>query len=447
MAIKRWLGAAQDIQQHHTWTITGTWATGDTTTWTINDKSLILTLGTDVAVADVAAEIVAMINAASAAAGRVGTLDETRNFGGQEFPEWTEVVASSSGAVLTLKCTAGIPVTIAATENTAGTGAVGSATVVAAATGKNFFNDPANWSGGSLPVDDDILLFDQGSIDVKYGMENTGGSQIDDLSLIRTNGYSGNIGLPPIHGSGASAYVEYRPRYLHLPADGGTQGIQVGDQDSPIEAAGFTYIDLGLASSSSLQIYIYDAPPLSETDGYPVRFINGNPAQLNAYKGGVSVGNDSFGNPISLSSVNVYGTASVLIGDSSSLLANTTINQTGGDLICLGVSAGGTNPVATIYGGTARFEGVNLLSLSIHNEAVVVYEFGTVTTCTLYSGSTLNEGSLAATITNMIVYAGVTISHPNNKFTFTNGIDFYGCRPTDLNWTAPLHKTWTPSAI
>ncbi len=107
----RWTGNAQDVKQVSTIAVTGTWATGDTATLTINKKSLIVTIGAAVTTADVAAAIDAAVDATSATAGLVGT--ESRNVGGQEIPEFAELDASASSSTLTLaSATAGVPFTL-----------------------------------------------------------------------------------------------------------------------------------------------------------------------------------------------------------------------------------------------------------------------------------------------------------------------------------------------
>lgn len=115
MATVRWTGAAQDVRQVSTITVSGTWATGDTATLTINNKSLTVTVGSSTSTTNIADILARAVNAANATENLLG--NESRNFGGRELPEFTEVVATSSGAVLTLSsATPGVPFTITRSE-------------------------------------------------------------------------------------------------------------------------------------------------------------------------------------------------------------------------------------------------------------------------------------------------------------------------------------------
>ncbi len=452
MATVRWLGAAQDIQQVTTYTITGTWAANDTCSLKINNKVLTLTLGTDIATTDVAAELAAMINARSATAGRTGAnADEIRNFGGQEIAEWTEVVASASGSVLTLKSTAGVPVTITCTQNTGGgrDGAIEGATdgvfqagtTVTAATGKHFFNNADNWEGGSLPSAGDTLLFDQGAVDVLYGLNET--SVINNLSIIRTNGYSGNIGLLPVNSLG---YIEYRTRYLNLPNSSGNQDLLIGDANPVLPAVGRTYIDLGAGTTTYLNLEVFDAPAKNSSTGYPVQIIRGKKIELFVYSGGVSVGcNEGTSTNSELLSVYVEGDATLELGSYSQLNSGATVEVINGSLHAMGTVADATVDV-TVRGGTLNSRLSAIDALSCHGGTTIIGE-ATVTSALVYGGATLKEGSRSATITNLTLYRGSSLAHPNNILILTNGIDFSGCRPSDVSWTPPQHLTWTPSAI
>lgn len=285
MAYHRWTGAGHDIPQITTVTVGGTWASTETAILEINNKRLILTLGTDVATTDVAAELKAAWNAASATDNLVGSnQDESRNFGGQEFPEFKEITASVSGSVVTLTGTAGVPFTV--TEDVTGT-ASGTLTLAEAqaADGKHFFNNADNWEGG-VPVNNGTLLFDSGSISVKYAL-NTG---LTDLDLIREDNYTGDIGLPVTNETWG--YVEYRQRFIDMDnSGGGSQSVQVGSfATSNTTPAGRTYIDMGTTAGGSITVIIGNAPTTTAADREAVQIVGGDNLQVDVYKGSVSLG-------------------------------------------------------------------------------------------------------------------------------------------------------------
>jgi hypothetical protein len=439
MATVRFIGAAQDIQQVTTYTITGTWAANDTCSLKINNKVLTLTLGTDIATTDVAAELAAMINARSATAGRTGAnADEIRNFGGQEIAEWTEVVASASGSVLTLKSTAGVPVTITCTQTTAGNGAIESATdgtfkagtTVTAATGKHFFNNADNWEGGVLPSAGDTLLFDQGSVDVLYGLDNA----TESYNLTRTNGYSGNIGLLPTNSLG---YVEYRQRFLDLPntATTGTQSINIGDLDSQVPPAGRTFLDLKTNDGVGQGVTIKDAPARTGSLDFPVQIRGGVDVSFVAYSGGCAVGCDTAHSATTtITSAAVHGDASVKLGSKSQLKASGTFELTGGRLINEGTPADSTG-VINCYGGALDIRGT---FATLNGYGGLMHLRGaTITQVNLHSGARLHETETDSTVNNLDAYEGAEIVYPKGNINFSVSFQAVGCPIEKLRLQTP----------
>lgn len=444
MATKRWLGAAQDIQGVSTWTFADTFATNDTVDVECNNKHLILTLGTDVALSDVAAETAAMINAASATAGLVGaTADETRNFGGQQIPEFTEVVASASGAVLTIKSTAGVPVEISISVTTAGDGTVGSETVVTAATGKHFLDNADNWEGGLFGAGD-TLLFDHGSVDVKYALNNS----TLNLRLLRKNGYRGNIGLAATNSLG---YVEYRDRYLALPRDN-TQVHVIGEQFSNVTTAGFTYIDIGSGTGGTLSLSVFDTE--MPENGYAVHVVGGAGMNATVRKGSVAIGADLTATATLLASLAIgYLTdrendAVVFIGANASFDTSADILQQGGTLY---LENGDSNVSIDITNGTCyQNADSELEDVRIYEGGTLVARAGTIdSSLTVFPGGTFKSERTAA-------YVSFACSiHKGASFYDYGGvignavIDFVGTHPGDPDTTfiTVANRTWTSSAI
>lgn len=215
---RTWIGNAINIFDLWTITIAGTWATADTIEIVIGLNSLIITIGaTDTATTDVAQAICDAINATTRLDG-TGTTDATSNVGGQQINEFTELdIATVDGSVVTLTAlTAGKPITISVIEtSTSGTATESNATP---ATGRNFFDNVDNWSGNTIPVDGDPMVFDHGNIDCLYNIDQ---NAFTPASVIITSGYTGNIGLNSVNTDNQSkTYNEYRPRSLKLCASG-----------------------------------------------------------------------------------------------------------------------------------------------------------------------------------------------------------------------------------
>lgn len=431
MATVRFIGAAQDIQQVTTYTITGTWAANDTCSLKINNKVLTLTLGTDVATTDVAAELAAMINARSATGGRTGAnADEVRNFGGQEIAEWTEVVATASSSVLTIKSTAGVPVTITCTQTTAGNGAIESATdgtfkagtTVTAATGKHFFNNADNWEGGSLPSNNDTILFDQGDVDVKYGLNNT----TIGLNLIRKNGYTGNIGLLATNSLG---YVEYRQRFLDLPQNGVSPSTHYfGDMGSLVSPRGWTQINFG-TTDSAITIHVYDSPANNSSIGEAIKINGGLDIALTMWKGSISLGADPTASPTRM----VLSTQPKLVNSADSHV------RFGSNLTFASIMQ------YDIYNGSVWFEGDVPDDVNIHGgvaylstdsssgENITVYSGGLLNVyrsggswdlVTIYSGGTINVLTAETSFggTSIVLHKGGTLNDPYQNLNFTGNV-------------------------
>lgn len=227
MATKYWVGRAHSVKQISTITVANTWAAGDTVVLKINEKELTITCGsTTTTTATVAAAISEAWNAAGRLDGTSNSSNATSNFGGQEFGEFREAVATVSGSVVTLTAnTAGKPFTLTVTETTAGSGTATGATAQAA-TGRNHWDNADNWidsldlTTGStgVPANDDTVDFRNTDISCLYGLPNNS----KEVTFNQWKSYTGEIGLPAINRDDPSyPYPEYRQRYVRLD-DAGT---------------------------------------------------------------------------------------------------------------------------------------------------------------------------------------------------------------------------------
>lgn len=250
MAVKRWVGGAVAVKDKWTITVAGTWASGDTVTISIGNKDLIITLGASAStvVADIAAEIVAAINAADNTAPGTGF---TWNYGGQQFMEFKDIVATVNSAVVTVTAVnAGEPIGLVVTEVTAGDGTATEANSVVA-TGPEFIDNADNYAGGVLPVDNDDLYFDTGAVSAKYGLTYFRANNID-LNVYITGDWTGQLGLPAVRTVTGGSYAEYRQRYFQF--RGGSKVFRVLPGRSGATNQGALYVDFQDQASVSIAI-------------------------------------------------------------------------------------------------------------------------------------------------------------------------------------------------
>ena len=192
-------------------------------TVTCNGKSVVVTLSTTSAAststAATALKEALMASTRLDGTSTYGTYDATSNCGGQQFGEFREFTATVSGAVVTLTANeAGHPFTVTVAE-TMGSGTLTLATPQAA-TGKRFWDNAKNWDTGSVPANNDIVVFKDNAVDCCYGLPN--GSL--EVTMQVWQNYTGRIGLAAINRNDqdpAKHYTEYRQRYVRLD-DAGT---------------------------------------------------------------------------------------------------------------------------------------------------------------------------------------------------------------------------------
>lgn len=193
MADLYWRGDALDVTDVWTVVVGGTYADGQTYTVTMNGKNVAYTsVPTDTNTTVAAAlQLLLADNAATP-------------------PEFAELTWSVSTLTITARAnTAGIPYVISSAAT--GTGTLVS-TNTTAATGKNFWNQGANWSTGSAPANSDNVYVRRSNVDISYGLSNSGVT----LTLLDIDGsYTGKIGIPDYNPLG---YAEYREPFLKISA-------------------------------------------------------------------------------------------------------------------------------------------------------------------------------------------------------------------------------------
>jgi len=428
MANVYWLGVADPVKQVTTITAADTWATGDTATIICNSKTVTVTLGTSFATTDVVATLAAAINAVDATSGILN--DETRNRGGYSLGEFRDMVATASASTLTLTgAVAGRPFTVTRSEVTAGDGALGAVTEATAPTGPNHFDEASNWSTGLVPATTETMVFDSGNVSVLYGLDNA----VEDLNIDKTNGYTGNIGLPEYNNTWSGhPYREYRQQYLDIqPVVGNTVNHIIGGRHKN-GPAGHVYLDFG-TNAGEIELEVIDAPAYSSGLGAAIKIVGGKAQTVKVRDGSVSLGADKKENSPEIAQVYALAGKNVhlRIGENATLNNEIDILQVHSGQVYLDTDCSGSNNDILVYGGTLTVaDSVSLRTTAIHGGRVD-YRGGAFTDFYVFGGELDFTLCDATTGTNPIeLYRGSIFKNPYDAN--ATAIKFVGCQPRDV---------------
>ena len=382
MATRRWLGTAAAVTQEVRLTPANV-EIGDIFTATVNTKEVSFT-ATAATVANVTAGF-------------------TTAWNNSTIPEFSEVTATDQTTYVKLLAdTAGKPFTVTSAATNGGAAATETFTAATqtAATGPNHWDDADNWSGNTVPVAADDVVFDQGSIDVKYGLSQ---SAITLTSLTRTMRYTGKIGLPEVNADSTSTYYEYRATYLAISATTVTLSNTAGT------GSGRFKLDTGSVQTT---LIVQNTGTRTETE-VPSFVWKGTHASsaLHLQKGDVGIA--VYGSETAtLLTINVGFVSSPqndsdLYLGSGVTLTNVTLVQSGGEVEINSATTG----TATIvqYDGTLVIVSGGHVSLAVRGGTCYYSSTGTLGGNTIVSG----KGSLsfdrdlrAKTVTNPIEIHG-----------------------------------------
>lgn len=433
MSTIQWTGNAHSVKQISTITIANTWAAADTCTITINGKDLVITCGsTTTTTALVATAIKEAWMAAGRLDGTSSSSNATSNFGGQDFGEFREMTATVSSSVVTLVAvTAGKPITLSVAENTAGSGTATLATPQAA-TGKWHWNNIDNWSGGAVPVNDDVCVFKESDIPCRYGLPD--GTLEVTIEVWRS--YTGEVGLPAINRDEASyPYPEYRQRYVRLD-DAGT-GTNIAHRFGlGQDGMGCRLFNLKHSTIVCSPVVYFTGTPLAERVGAKALNIccTADTSTLNILSGSVEWSSQDSG-------TSAFATVTQTGGDSrgaDGLKTSGVLVMSGGTC-----TAGGTlSCTYTCRGGTLHVEKqtATVTTMSIHPGASVDFASGstagiTITTLNMWGGvfdASNNAGTVI--ITNSTIYAPSRFLDPYKRVTLTNDMSIYFDVSPDLRF-------------
>ena len=215
MATRQWVGKGQKRKQAGT--ITPVAANNATYTIgipdTTNGKLITYLADASATVAEITAGLVAALNASEDGEFQEITWTDNTTYIGFEVNE------------------AGRPVTVASAAS------AGSLTTAATVTNAspNDINDAQNWSGNTVPGNNDTALFDTGAIDALWNLDAL--SAVTGLTVIRRRSYKGRISLP-VYNENGTPYYEYRA--TEFLSDGGTFTLEQR-ADDPVASLKFNH--------------------------------------------------------------------------------------------------------------------------------------------------------------------------------------------------------------
>jgi hypothetical protein len=417
MATTRWLGGATPVAQVDTFTVGGILEIGDKFKVTINGKT-VSTSCTTTNTTTTATEIATALEAST-------------------HPEFEEVAWTSSGAVVYgTASSAGKPFTATATTTESNDGAADDQTFTRAASvansGPNCWDTASNWSGGSVPGADDVII--DVPVDILYGLDQNGVT-LTSLTILPSFG-SAKLGLPQHTGE----YYEYREQYLKANCTTCNVDCNSGRIKLNFQAAQTTLnvFGTGQGVESGLEALLWKGTHASNV--------------LNIRGGSVGVG--VFGGDVAtIATLRVgydNGQASdavVRLGGQGSTITLTTITKTGGSLVF-------GNNVTTFnqYGGETEILGTaTITTLNGYGGKFRHHSSGTLTNCNLFDRVWLDFSGdpRTKTVTTTDLYSkDVQITDPDKVATWTNGIDFNGVNPLAMrSLNLGAHIKLTPAAV
>lgn len=446
MATKTWIGAAADVAQVTTLEIVNTWASGDTATITIGNRDLTVTSGSGTLQA-IADEIVLALQGSSR---REATSGYSWTAGGREYGEFLELVSvddeGGGSTTITLQGPPGVPLDISESVVTAGTGDI-TLTTVQAATGKHFFDNADNWDTGSVPVDNDDIVFESSDVDCKYGFP----ASLDPDTVTIKASFTGWLGLPITNRTTAKPYREYRSRFLALDNDTatGAGSIEIGEGKGP----GSQLINIDWASKGTLLVLevLKSGPQSTQFPDYPVN-IKGSGSSIAAFllDGIVAIAPE--------------------VADAANLIGlQTAGGREDGPTFIVGPSVGGTITLLEQNGGRIENNANGLTITTLRNlrgtfaamdgspSVTTINAYGRIELISGLSATNLNIGGTgvvdatkansSSTYTNTNMTAGATLLDPNQSLTFSNGVDLYQCGLEEVTLDWAEHRTLSISAI
>jgi len=363
--VKTWTGQAPAIKQVDTITVTNTWADGDSVALTVGNAShaigsatltINVSVGGTPSTSDVASMIAAAINAGSATSNIQNA--ETRNVGGQELPQFRNILATVSGNVVTLTAkTAGLPFIIAAVATTSGDGDV-TVNSVTASDGPNHIDSIRNYDTGNAFTTLDTLRFDDGIIPALWGMGYFRANNLD-MHIVRTTRYRGRLGPPKINSAG---HLEYMDRFFKCRDNTGSVVTIKLEEDPNVKEGGITQLDLDGVTPASV-----DIRATGNTADKTCTIIGGT-FTLSAGGGNIILGPDYEAAPATAASVNIVAGGDPKTPSALNLVCGPNSGIANGNKSLAAISG-------TVHVKTPLYEdGSNRCAVTIGRGGLVIYD-------------------------------------------------------------------------
>jgi hypothetical protein len=166
--------------------------------------------------------------------------------------------------------------------------------------------------------------------------------------------------------------------------------------------------------------------------------------EVNVSRGSVGLAN-SAGSAATISTLrigyidSVDSDSDVLCGTGATL---TTVTQTGGE-----AETRSNITTLTLNGGTHIRNAGTTTTATVNGGELIYNTTGTLSTLVVANGGKANfSGDLRPkTVSSLTVNSGAALLEPHGVVTYSGGIVFSRCRPEDVEWQAPINKTWTPT--
>lgn len=332
----------------------------------------------------------------------------------EEFAELTVLYTAGSDTVELQATTPGVNFVVTSTV-TGGTGAM-TQTTVATNHGPGEWTDINNWSTGVIPVSGDDVVIDNTSVDIQFGLAQSG---VVLNSIEFGPNFSGTIGLPVDNENG---YYEYRPSYLQIQAT----TVIVNCSSSRIK------MDLGTGTGSAVTV---SSTGQSQDEGFNSCTIKGSATSYTLNLKGGDVGTAlQDGDLCTLGTVQTSADTTLTMGSGTT---PTTVTSIGGTITAkCSITTLSLFEASTLTAQSVSGASINMTTVIVDDSSQLLYAApGTITTLTVGSGGTADfSASLdAKTITNIVqIFKGSTLNDPAGTVTFTAGIKLNKCRPEDV---------------
>lgn len=315
---------------------------------------------------------------------------------------------------------------ISGTSSLTGAGLSGNVARLVAPTGPNWASEPLNYAGGALPTNSDALVFENGSVSLKYGLEDLAAVTLAELH-IRQSYTAESLGLPTHTGE----YQQYRPLAFKIKAT----KVYVGAGDG----IGCPLVRLNTGTAATDVMVVATGQPSGDLPAF--NWVGDNASNVaRIFRGSVGLINVA-GQTGTLADLQIgyvdsqETDADVVVGVGAVTLS--TVKQIGGTL-----QLWANATTATLTGGELEVMGSAAVSTLRVSDGQAYYS-ATGSMLQAYIGA---KGSLLFTrdmrprsIQGCEIAAGATIRDPNRSVTWNTPIGLRDCGIQDVELDLGSH--------